>query len=99
MLDKVIKCLVNGIMFLDLQEMDLIYDLRGQMEQLHHEMAELQKSIRGCMNMQVKLQQLMKLKVSAASHSGEFRKLDVLVSYLSLGFPRNCIKLHFIFSI
>jgi len=46
-----------------MQEMELIYDLRGHMEQLYHEMAELRKTIKGCINMQMELQQTMKQQV------------------------------------
>jgi len=49
-----------------MQEMELIYDLRGHMEQLYQEMSELKKIIKGCMNMQMELQQTMKVEV----HSG-----------------------------
>ncbi|KAE9598691.1 hypothetical protein Lal_00022382 [Lupinus albus] len=38
-------------------EMELIYDLRGQMEQLHCEMSELRKSMKTCMDMQMQAQQ------------------------------------------
>lgn len=79
-------------MFLGLQEMDLIYDLRGEMKQLHHEMAELRKSINSCIDIQVTLQRIMKQKVSAPSNSGELRWLNVLVSYLSLAFHRRCTE-------
>ncbi|KAK7303829.1 hypothetical protein RJT34_14746 [Clitoria ternatea] len=44
-------------------EMDLIYDLRGHMEQLYHEMSELRKSIKGCMDVQMQLQQSMNQEV------------------------------------
>ncbi|MED6221434.1 hypothetical protein PIB30_054598 [Stylosanthes scabra] len=37
-------------------EMELIYDLRGQMEQLHREMSELRKSIKSCIDMQMQMQ-------------------------------------------
>ncbi|XP_015959785.3 LOW QUALITY PROTEIN: uncharacterized protein LOC107483694 [Arachis duranensis] len=37
-------------------EMELIYDLRRQMEQLHHEMSELRKSIKSCVDMQIQMQ-------------------------------------------
>jgi hypothetical protein len=39
-----------------LQEMDLIYDMRGHMEQLYQEMSELRKSIKSCMDMQMQMQ-------------------------------------------
>lgn len=38
-------------------ETELIYDLRGQIEQLHREMSELRKSVQSCVDMQVKLHQ------------------------------------------
>ncbi|CAJ1975964.1 unnamed protein product [Sphenostylis stenocarpa] len=47
-------------------EMELIYDLKGHMEQLYQEMSALRKIIKGCMDMQVELQQTMKQEV----HSG-----------------------------
>ncbi|KAF8412625.1 hypothetical protein HHK36_000594 [Tetracentron sinense] len=47
-------------------EIELIYDLRGHMAQLHQEMSELRKSIESCMDMQVKLQHSIKQEVSAA---------------------------------
>ncbi|XAR52865.1 hypothetical protein NMG60_11021181 [Bertholletia excelsa] len=49
-----------------LQDMELIYDLRGHMEQLYLEMRELRRSIISCMNMQKKLQRSMKHEVAAA---------------------------------
>ncbi|PSS11060.1 Protein neuralized like [Actinidia chinensis var. chinensis] len=47
-------------------EMECIYDLRGHMEQLHHEMAEIRKSLQSCMNMQAKLQRSIKHEVADA---------------------------------
>ncbi|XP_056163479.1 flocculation protein FLO11-like isoform X2 [Syzygium oleosum] len=47
-------------------EMELIIDLRGQMRQLQREMSELRKSIKGCMEMQVTLQDSMKQEMSSA---------------------------------
>ncbi|CAK9133389.1 unnamed protein product [Ilex paraguariensis] len=58
-------------------EKDIIYDLRGHMEQLQQEMAELRRSIKSCMNMQAKLQRSTKKKVAAAvSHSGELENVS-----------------------
>ncbi|XP_027343299.1 uncharacterized protein LOC113855868 [Abrus precatorius] len=37
-------------------EMEFIYELRGQMDQLFHEMSELRKSIKCCMDMQMQMQ-------------------------------------------
>lgn len=52
--------------------MELIYDLRGHMEQLHQEMSEIRKSIKSCVSMQEKLQHFIKQEVATAvSHSGE----------------------------
>ncbi|KAL2493975.1 RING-type domain-containing protein [Forsythia ovata] len=52
--------------------MDLIYDLRGQMEQLRQEMSELRRSIKSCINMQIKFQRSIKQEAAAAlSHSDE----------------------------
>ncbi|MFS8019200.1 putative transcription factor C2H2 family [Helianthus anomalus] len=47
--------------------MELIYDLRGHMEQLHQEIMELRKSIKSCVNMQVKMQHSFKQSWVAAS--------------------------------
>ncbi|XP_028752698.1 uncharacterized protein LOC114712343 [Neltuma alba] len=41
-------------------EMDLICDMRGQMEQLYREMAEIRKSLKTCIDMQMMLQKSMK---------------------------------------
>ena len=54
-------------------EMDLIYDLRGQMEQLFREMSELRKTINNCTEMQMQLQQsqnqeVHKVKVKKSSN-------------------------------
>ncbi|OIW18091.1 hypothetical protein TanjilG_01180 [Lupinus angustifolius] len=38
-------------------EMEFIYDLRRQMDQLFHEVSELRKSVQSCMDMQMHLQQ------------------------------------------
>ncbi|KAI7737842.1 hypothetical protein M8C21_020176, partial [Ambrosia artemisiifolia] len=48
-------------------KMELIYDLKGHMEQLHQEIMELRKSIKSCVNMQVKMQQSLKQNAVAAS--------------------------------
>ncbi|KAI4332099.1 hypothetical protein L6164_017036 [Bauhinia variegata] len=40
-------------------EMELICDLRSQMDQLHQEMSELRKSIKSCIDMQMMLQKSM----------------------------------------
>ncbi|KAK9152574.1 hypothetical protein Sjap_000054 [Stephania japonica] len=51
-------------------EIDLIYDLRGHLASLHQEMAELQKSMKSCMEMQMTLRSSIKQEVAAAvSHS------------------------------
>ncbi|GAV75054.1 zf-C3HC4_3 domain-containing protein, partial [Cephalotus follicularis] len=47
-------------------EMELIYDLRGHMEQLQREMSELRKCMMSCMEMQIKLQQ----SIQQEAHSG-----------------------------
>lgn len=52
-------------------EMELIYGLRGHMEQLHHEMAQLRKSIESCMDMQVKLQHSIKQEVHSVQEEGK----------------------------
>ncbi|KAM1004202.1 hypothetical protein ACFX2C_004422 [Malus domestica] len=48
-------------------EMEFIYDMRGQMEQLYREMSELRKVIKSCVDMQMVMQQSMKQEV----HSGQ----------------------------
>ncbi|XP_009595804.1 uncharacterized protein [Nicotiana tomentosiformis] len=47
-------------------EMELIYELRGHMEQLHQEIFEIRRSMKSCMNMQMKLQRSIKQDVAAA---------------------------------
>ncbi|XP_061342437.1 uncharacterized protein LOC133288643 [Gastrolobium bilobum] len=51
-------------------EMEFIYELRGQMVQLFHEMSELRKSIKSCMDMQMQmqLQQSKNQEVHKKSH-------------------------------
>lgn len=49
------------------KEMELIYDLRGHMEQLYQEMSELRKSIKCCMDMQLMLQQSIRHEVMAGN--------------------------------
>jgi len=44
--------------------MELIYDMRGHMEQLYQEMSELRKSIQSCMDMQMQMQMQMQLQNS-----------------------------------
>ncbi|XP_068322015.1 uncharacterized protein [Pyrus communis] len=48
-------------------EMEFIYDMRGQMEQLYREMSELRKVIKSCVDMQLVMQQSLKQEV----HSGQ----------------------------
>ncbi|KAM3694161.1 hypothetical protein ACJW31_07G039200 [Castanea mollissima] len=52
-------------------EMELIYDMKGQMEQLYHEMSELRKSIKSCMDMQMMLQQSSKQESHSAQGEGK----------------------------
>ncbi|GLU08584.1 hypothetical protein SLE2022_254900 [Rubroshorea leprosula] len=52
-------------------EMELICDLRGHMELLHREMAELRKSILSCMDMQMKLQQSFNPEVKSVRGQGK----------------------------
>ncbi|KAJ7969383.1 RING/U-box superfamily protein [Quillaja saponaria] len=61
-------------------ELELIYDLRGQMEQLYNEMSELRKSIKSCMDMQMMLQQPMKQ---------EFHSVQTEAKKSSDGAPRK----------
>lgn len=51
--------------------MELIFDLRGHMEQLHKEIFDLRKSLHTCMEMQVKLQQFM-MREADKCHSREY---------------------------
>ncbi|KAJ1430519.1 Zinc finger, RING-type [Sesbania bispinosa] len=44
-------------------EMEFIYDMRGQMDQLFHEMSELRKSLKICMDMQMQSQQFKNQEV------------------------------------
>ncbi|VFQ71927.1 unnamed protein product [Cuscuta campestris] len=46
-------------------EIQLIYDLKNHMEQLHQEIFQVKRSIKSCMNMQKKLQRSIKHEVSA----------------------------------
>ncbi|CAH9089520.1 unnamed protein product [Cuscuta epithymum] len=52
-------------------EIEIIYELRGHMEQLHQEIAELRSSIKSCMKTQAKLQRLIKEDSAALSHSDQ----------------------------
>ncbi|XP_028799269.1 putative uncharacterized protein DDB_G0277255 [Neltuma alba] len=52
-------------------EMELIYDLRGHMKQLYHEMSELRKSIRSCIDMQMILQKSLSRE---NNHPGQGKK-------------------------
>ncbi|XP_059301496.1 uncharacterized protein LOC132053468 [Lycium ferocissimum] len=47
-------------------EMELIYEMRGHMEQLHQEIFEIRRSMKSCMNMQMTLQRSIKQDVAAA---------------------------------
>ncbi|KAK9268105.1 hypothetical protein L1049_010545 [Liquidambar formosana] len=67
----ILKFLVSEIMSLHSQEMELICDLRGHMEQLHYEMSELRKSIKSCMNMQMKMQHSIKQEVYSVREEGK----------------------------
>lgn len=49
-----------------LQEMELICQLKGNIEQLHQEISELRRSIKSCVNMQMELQQSTKQDIAAA---------------------------------
>ncbi|EEF32262.1 ubiquitin-protein ligase, putative [Ricinus communis] len=44
-------------------DMELIYDIRGHMEQMQREMSELRRTMQACMEMQAKLQNSLKLEV------------------------------------
>lgn len=48
-------------------EIDLLYDLKGHMDQLHQELSELRRSIKCCMTMQMKLQRSIKQEVATTS--------------------------------
>lgn len=47
-------------------EMELIYELKGNMEQLHQEISEIRRSLKACVNMQMELQQSIKQEIVAA---------------------------------
>ncbi|MCE0480999.1 hypothetical protein HAX54_038320 [Datura stramonium] len=47
-------------------EMELIYEMRGHMEQIHQEIFEIRRSMKSCMNMQMELQRSIKQDVAAA---------------------------------
>lgn len=51
--------------------MELIYDLRGHMEQLYQEMSELRTSIKSCLDMQmlIQLQQSMNQEAQKGLYS------------------------------
>lgn len=58
--------------------MELIYELRGHMEKLHQEIFEIRRSMKSCMNMQMKLQRSIKQDVAAAiSQLGEPEHKDL----------------------
>nr|XP_043633306.1 uncharacterized protein LOC122604476 [Erigeron canadensis] len=57
-------------------EMELIYDLRGHMEQLHQEIMELRKSIKSCVNMQLKMQHTFKQHVVANAAACSVQKKE-----------------------
>ncbi|KAI3455764.1 hypothetical protein Pfo_012427 [Paulownia fortunei] len=72
-------------------EMELIYDLRGHMEQLHQEMSELRKSIKCCVDMQIKLQRSIKKEVAIAlNHSDAKNGRRNLVKKVASG-GRCCV--------
>lgn len=56
---------------LNSQEMELLYDLKGHMEQLQREMSELRKSIQSCVERQMNSQNYLKVH---EVHPGELRK-------------------------
>lgn len=47
-------------------EMELIYELKGNMEQLHQEVSEIRRSLKTCVNMQMELQQSIRQEIMAA---------------------------------
>ncbi|XP_048318346.2 uncharacterized protein LOC112493410 [Ziziphus jujuba] len=55
-------------------ELEAIYDLRRHMEQLSHEMSELRKSMKVCMDMQMTMQQSIKQEVNSAQGEGTSRE-------------------------
>nr|XP_048320310.1 uncharacterized protein LOC112489775 [Ziziphus jujuba var. spinosa] len=56
-------------------ELEAIYDLRRHMEQLSHEMSELRKSIKVCMDMQMTMQQSIKQEVNSVQAEGTSREV------------------------
>ncbi|KAL3520276.1 hypothetical protein ACH5RR_018425 [Cinchona calisaya] len=62
-------------------EMEFIYELKGNMEQLHQEISELRRSVKSCINMQMKLQESLTKDVKTAScHSGRKKRKDSSLS-------------------
>ncbi|KAE9600997.1 hypothetical protein Lal_00008107 [Lupinus albus] len=53
-------------------EMEFIYDLRRQMDQLFHEVSELRKSVQSCMDMQMHLQQSQNQEVHTVKEENKF---------------------------
>ncbi|CAK8531605.1 unnamed protein product [Lathyrus sativus] len=51
-------------------EMEIIYDMRGHMEQLYQEMSELRKSIKSCMDMHMQMQLQEKKSHNKADKKG-----------------------------
>lgn len=79
---ELLSILVQCTNFVDyLQETELIYDLRGQIEQLHREMFELRKSIQSCVDMQVKLQLSSQPEVHPGELGTEFSILLFLIHF------------------
>ncbi|CAI9782250.1 unnamed protein product [Fraxinus pennsylvanica] len=75
-------------------EMDFMYDLRGQMEQLHREMSELRRTIKSCVSMQVKLQRSIKQEADAAlSHSDRKERKDSMNKGPSKGRCSICCEM------
>ncbi|KAF5475365.1 hypothetical protein F2P56_007174 [Juglans regia] len=62
-------------------EMDLIYNLRGHMEQLYQEMSELRKSIKSCMDMQMIMQKSMKQEVHSVRGEGAPKTGNCCICY------------------
>lgn len=46
--------------------MELVYELKGNMEQLHQEVSEIRRSLKTCVNMQMELQQSIRQEIMAA---------------------------------
>lgn len=82
-----VKFIVDEITRLNMQEMELVYDLRGHMQQLQREISELRDSIKCCMEMQLKLQQCINQEtLSGDLGNSKFCALSLSISPINIVF-------------